>query len=295
MSLTRCGFFLPWEITTATQIRLTLADSAVGATTVTATATADTYYNDLDVSGAALGDNLLRHLLDQLEAAETAAGTDGTYILTEVTGDYRGRYVISRTQGDAIDDVTSLEIVSGGEVTMVTFGFGAATATPASSTANPAVFTATNRAAGSWVLDPDHGLFAAYEPKGMDTVVSTTGPDGTTKRDVYGYTTRGTIELMTLPAASVFTHYSDQAAFCGFIGAPTGDDNAAFDELRRLWARIGDEVYCRFVPDVSTITTYYEIDPGQGDGWLSTLADVAEEVERDPLYFDLTLTFYVKG
>lgn len=290
---TRCSFSLPFEITTATQIRLTLASSAVGATTVTATAAAGTYYNDLDVSGAAIGDNLLRHLLDQLEAAEASAGTDGTYTLTLQAGDYKGRYTISRTQGNAADDVTSLRIVSGGEVAMATFGFASAAPAPTSGTADPAVWTAPNRAAGLWVLASYPALYAGGEERQSTTVLSATSPDGTTTRDTYGDVTRKTIDLLTLQGAEVFTFYADDADYASAIGAAAGDANAALDELRRLWARVGADVYCRFTPNIGSITEYVQLQPGAQDAWIATLDAAAARVSSSPLFYDVTLTAYV--
>jgi len=289
---TRCAFSLPWEITTATQIRLTLANSAVGATTVTGTATAGTYYNDLDVSGAAIGDNLLSHLLDQLEAAELAAGTLGTYTLVLQSGDYKGRYTIQRAQGDAADDVTSLEILSGGEVTMVTFGYTSATPAPTSGTANPAVFTATNRAAGHWIIDEYPGLCAGDEEVQETTVLSATSPDGTTSRDTYGDVTRKTIMLMTLPAASVFRYWTDDADYAAALGCATSDPNASLDELRRLWSRISPDVYCRYTPNIGAIGTYVQLQPGARDEWLSRLP--ADRISTNPLLYDVTLTAFVE-
>lgn len=289
---TRCAFSLPWVITTATQIRLTLTASAVGATTVTATAAAGTYYNDLDVAGTVLGVNLLRHLLDQLTAAETAAGTDGTYVLVLQSGDYKGRYTIQRTQGDASDNVASLEILSGGEVTMVTFGYTSATPAPTSGTANPAVFEATNRAAGHWIIDEYPGLCAGDEEIKETTVLSATSPDGTTSRDTYGDVTRKTIMLMTLPAASVFRYWTDDADFASALGCATSDPNASLDELRRLWARIGPDVYCRYTPNIGSITTFVKLQPGARDTWLARLP--AERISSNPLLYDVTLTAFVE-
>ena len=279
-------------ITTATQIRLTLTASAVGATTVTATAAAGTYYNDLDVAGTVLGVNLLRHLLDQLTAAETAAGTDGTYVLALQSGDYKGRYTIQRTQGDASDNVASLEILSGGEVTMKTFGYTSTSPTPTSGTANPAVFEATNRAAGHWIIDEYPGLCAGDEEIKETTVLSATSPDGTTSRDTYGDVTRKTIMLMTLPAASVFQYWTDDADFASALGCATSDPNASLDELRRLWARIGPDVYCRYTPNIGSITTFVKLQPGARDTWLARLP--AERISSNPLLYDVTLTAFVE-
>lgn len=289
---TRCAFSLPWVITTATQIRLTLTASAVGATTVTATAAAGTYYNDLDVAGTVLGVNLLRHLLDQLTAAETAAGTDGTYVLVLQSGDYKGRYTIQRTQGDASDNVASLEILSGGEVTMKTFGYTSTSPTPTSGTANPAVFEATNRAAGHWIIDEYPGLCAGDEEIKETTVLSATSPDGTTSRDTYGDVTRKTIMLMTLPAASVFQYWTDDADYAAALGCATSDPNASLDELRRLWARISPDVYCRYTPNIGSIANYVQLQPGARDTWLARLP--AERISSNPLLYDVTLTAFVE-
>jgi hypothetical protein len=288
---TRCAFSLPYKVTTATQIRLTLTNSAIGATTVTATAAFGTYYNDLDVSGVVLGVNLLRHLLDQLEAEEAIAGTNGTYILVLQSGDYRGRYTIQRTQGDAADNVASLEILAGGEVTMQTFGYTSTAPTPTSGTANPAVFEAPNRAAGHWIIDDYPGLCAGDEEVFETTVLSATSPDGTTARDTYGDVTRKTIMLMTLPAASVFRYWTDDADFASGLGCATGDPNASLDELRRLWSRLDADVYCRYTPNIGSISTFVQLQPGARDEWLARLP--AERVSSNPLLYDVTLTAFV--
>lgn len=288
---TRCAFSLPYQITTATQIKLTLADSAVGATTVTATATAGTYYNDLDVTGAVNGDNLLRHLLDQLVAAEGVAGTNGSWSLELQSGDYKGRYRLEREKGNAADDVTSLEILSGGEVTMATFGFATNVVSPANATADPATWTAPNRAAGHWVIDEYPGLCAGDEEVFETTVLSATSPDGTTARDTYGDVTRKTIMLMTLPAASVFRYWTDDADFASGLGCATGDPNASLDELRRLWSRLDAGVYCRYTPDIDALATFVQLQPGARDEWLARLP--AERVSASPLLYDVTLTAFV--
>ena len=288
---TRCAFSLPYQITTATQIKVTLGNSAVGYAEITATATAGTYYNDLDVSGAVNGDNLLRHLLDQLEAAELAAGTLGTYTLVLQSGDYKGRYTIQRTQGNAADKANSLEILSGGEVTMVTFGFATTVVSPTDPVSDPAVWTAPNRAAGHWIIDEYPGLCAGDEEVFETTVLSATSPDGTTARDTYGDVTRKTIMLMTLPAASVFRYWTDDADFASGLGCATGDPNASLDELRRLWSRLDAGVYCRYTPDIGALATFVQLQPGARDEWLARLP--AERVSSNPLLYDVTLTAFV--
>ena len=290
---TRCLFTLPYKITTATQIRVVFADSAVGATTVTATAVAGTYFNDLDVDGAALGVNLAEHLISQLENSELAAGTNGTWSLEHISGTYQGKYKIQREKGNAADDVTSLEVI-GGEVSMLTFGFASAAAqAPAVSTDDPAVWTAPRRAQGLWIIDDYPGLSAGAEERTTTTVLSATSPDGTTARDTYGDVTRKVIDLLTLPAASVFKFYVNDPDYASGLGAATGDVNACFDELRRLWSRLDADVYCRFYPDAATLTSFVQLQPGAQDGWLASLDTVADRVSSNPVLYNLTITAYV--
>ena len=286
-NFTTCGFSLPWTITTATQIKLTLA----GPVEVTATAVAGTYYNDMDLTVSGSTENLLGHLLHQLQTQETDDGTDGTWTITEEAGDYRGRYVLSRAKGDPGDSVTQLEIL-GGEVTLATLGSTADPAPPAVAILDPAVFTFAHRGAGHWILGP-RGLLASTEERGRSIQTSTSSPDGTTVRDVYGETVRKQIDLLTVNGAEVFKAYSGDADFAAVAGCATGDDNAAFDELRRLWALVDDGVYARFTPDVTAPATYTQLQPGNGDEWLSTLDNAVEMVSEGPLYFDISIGAFV--
>ena len=290
-NFTRCLFTLPYQITTATQFEVVLGNSAVGPTTITATAVAGTYYNDLDVDGVGLGVNLLYHLATRLQAAELAAGTNGSWSVEQLSGTYKGVFKIQREKGDAVDSVTSLE-VTGGEVSMVTFGFSTTTVAPADPVADPAVWTATNRAQGLWVIDEYPGLCAGAEETTRTTVLSTTSPDGTTSRDTYGDVTRKTIMLMTLPAASVYQFYVDDADYASIISAATGDVNACFDELRRLWSRLDSSLYCRFFPDINDLTDYVQLQPGAQDGWLASLDGVASRVSDSPVLFDITISAF---
>ena len=290
---TTCSFSLPIKITTATTIKLTLADSAVGFQELTAIATAGTYYNDLSDTISAASTSVLGMLLHRLTQKETSNGTLGTYSIVETTGSptYRGRMSFHRAQGDASDDVTQIEVL-GGEVTLAELGSTADPLTPvAPGTSIPAVFTLARRGAGHWVL-PDESLLAASEERQRTIQTSTTSPDGTTIRDVYGSVTRKRLDLLTLPGASVFLQYASDADFAAVIGCDTGDAAATFDELRRRWCLIDDDVHCRFWPDVSDLTTYVDLRPGSGDEWMSSLDEAVEMVSSGPLYFDATIAAF---
>ena len=62
-NFTTCSLSLPIKVTTATQIRLTLANSAIGATTITATAVAGTYFNNFDTAVSGAATSIVGHLL----------------------------------------------------------------------------------------------------------------------------------------------------------------------------------------------------------------------------------------
>ena len=294
-NFTTCGFSLPWKITTATQIKITLDDSAVGYQEITATAVAGTYFNNMDTAVSATTTSLIGHLLYQLQNAESVAGTNGTYDLAEATNasppQYRGRFSIRRSQGDPVDDVAQLEIL-GGEVTLADIGSVFDPAIPFASTADPAVFLVARRGAGHWVL-PEAGLLASTEERQRSIQTATTSPDGTTVRDVYGSVTRKRIDLLSLPGASVFLAYAEDADHAAVIGCATGDPAAALDELRRRWCLIDDDVYCRFYPNVDDpALAYVELRPGAGDEWMSSLDEAVEMISEGPLYFDAVLSAY---
>jgi len=290
-NFTTCSFSVPIKLTTATTIKLTLSASGIGAQTPTATATAGTFYNNMDTTISGTTDNLMGRLLHLLNTAEAGLGTDGVWSLVEVTtSDYRGRFNLSRAKGDAADVVTQLELL-GGEVTLAMIGSAADPATPTSGSADPAVFPIVNRGQGHWVLD-DVSLLAGSEERQQSIQTSTTSPDGTTVRDVYGSTTRKRIDLLTIPGASVFVDYVNDADYAAVIGCNTGDPNATLDELRRHWCLADDDVYTRFTPDVGTPATYVSLQPGNGDEWLTSLDTALEMVSDGPLYFDATLSAF---
>ncbi len=290
-NFTTCSFSLPIKITSATQIKLTLANSAVGATTVTATADAGTYFNNFDTTISAAATSIVGHLLFKLRSAELVAGTNGSWGMAELSNasapDYRGRFGLTRAKGNAADDVTKLEIL-GGEITLEDLGCTVDPAVPFSTTTDPAIFIWLNRGAGHWVL-PAPGLLASSEERQRSIQTATTSPDGTTVRDVYGSVTRKRIDLLSLPGASVFLDYATDSDHCAVIGCNTSDAAAALDELRRRWCLIDDDVSCRFYPDISAPTTFVSLRPGAGDEWMTTLDEAVEMVSEGPLFFDASL------
>jgi len=288
-NFTQCSFAVPITITTATQIKITFDDSAVGATTRTATAVAGTYYQTVDTTISSSSTGLLNHLLYQLQQEEAQVpATSGTYSIKETTTTaYRGRMYFYREQGHADDDVAQIEIL-GGEITWATLGCTVDPAVPDLGTGTPATFEVLNRGLGHWIL-PAVGLLAGTQetPQTMTSAVSS--PDGTTIRDVWGTVTRKSINMLTIPGAATFTHYSADTDYCAVIGCNTGDLAAAFDDLRSRWAEIADTASVRFTPDIEDTTTHLQLVAGAQDLWIGDLLQAAVVASDGPLYFDLII------
>jgi hypothetical protein len=294
-NFTQCAFSLPITVTTATQIKITLANSAVGAATKTATATPGTYFNNFDTAVSGSTTSLLGMLLHKLQAEESGS-TNGVYAISEISNvsapHYRGRLGFTRARGHAVDNVTSFEIL-GGEITAATLGSIVDPIPPATGTATAAVafMPMDHRGAGHWVLH-DLSLLANTEERIRVLQTSTTSPDGTTSRDVYGTTTRKRVDMLTNPGAATLKYYAADADHAAVIGCATGDNNAAFDELLRLWAAVDDSVYCRFYADILSIATFEQLQPGAEDAWLSSIGAAADLVSEGPVYFDIGIEAY---
>lgn len=186
MSYTRPQISLPWTITAISHIKVFFDDSSIGATSVGAdVSTAGDYHNARVFAGS---EELLREILDKLEAAEATATTNGTYTITEVAGNHSGIYKISRTQGHANDDVTKIVFQSSTEAPGSRFGFAADSVTTDSGTetSDPATFTAVNRAEGLWVADNIDAHYSGDEVEEVSHAVSVTSPNGNTITNVWG-------------------------------------------------------------------------------------------------------------
>ena len=296
-NFTQCAFSLPIKITTATQIKITLTNSGAGANVEkTATAVAGTYYNTVDTTVSNSTTGLLGHLLYQLEQAE-AGSTNGTYTIVEGTNaaapHYRGRMSFQRRRGAVVDNVDKIEIL-GGEITPATLGFTFDPLVPVNGTAEDAIFIALHRAEGHWILH-DLSLLANTEERIRVLQTSTTSPDGTTSRDIYGTTTRKRIDMLTNPGAATLKSHAADADHAAVIGCAAGDNNAAFDELARLWAAVDDDVFCRFYPDITALATFQQLQPGSEDAWLTSIDAAAEMVSEGPLFYDIGIEAFKVG
>ena len=292
-NFTNCSFAIPITVTSATQIKITFADSADGATDLTATAVPGTYYQTVDPTIDASSEGLLNHLLYQLQSVEAAGivPTDGTYTIKETTStSYRGRMFFHRTQGNPVDDVDKIEIL-GGEITWATLGSTTDPLVPDSGTGTPAIFEILNRGLGHWILD-DVSLLAGTQETPQTITSAVSSPDGTTIRDVWGTITRKRVDMLTIPGAAMFGYYSADADYCAVIGCNTGDTAASFDDLRSRWAEIADTQSVRFTPDIEDTTAYQQRVAGAQDEWIGQLELAATLGSDGPLFYDLFLEAY---
>tara|TARA_S200002703_G_scaffold91618_1_gene79087 strand:- start:2024 stop:2932 length:909 start_codon:yes stop_codon:yes gene_type:complete len=294
--LTQCALYIPIAEASTATITLVLANSAIGATTVTTTfASAVTRYNDHNV--ASLSTNYLHYITQRLEAQESTDGTNGTYSVVLASSDqgYGPVYQIRRVRGHTNDDVTSLTLSASAQ-DMTDLGFAADTATPDSgtATATTCTWTAVNRAAYAWTsgVSPryENGALLAHDFDDVDTVLATTSPQRVTYSERIARYKRKTIVLQGVYAAAVKRHYKDDAAFMGEIGAATSDPEAA---LARWCQRLidSDQHAVRFVPDVASPGAGIGLTVTAEDRWRFDLREAIVGEDAAPRAFDLALTF----
>lgn len=294
--LTQCALYIPIAEASTATITLVLANSAIGATTVTTTfASAVTRYNDHNV--ASLSTNYLHYITQRLEAQESTDGTNGTWSVVLVSSGqgYGPVYQIKRVRGHTNDDVTSLTLTLSAQ-DMTDLGFAADTATPDTGTATAATctWTAVNRAAYAWTsgVSPryENGALLAHDFDDIDTVLATTSPQRVTYSERIARYKRKTIVLQGVYAAAVKRHYKDDAAFMGEIGAATSDPEAA---LARWCQRLidSDQHAVRFVPDVASPGTGIGLTVTAEDRWRFDLREAIVGEDAAPRAFDLALTF----
>jgi len=283
-------------------MKITLAASLVGATTVNVSladndTTRGKYWNDRDFGSAS---NLANALCIAANAAEVAAGTNGVWSASEVSGDYLGRINLARAYGDTADDVTNVLFTSsdfGGAM----LGFTSNTATPDSTTYSgpgfdPINWVGTWIAGNLWIPQPSGLVLQGInETTTRDTGVSTSSPDGTTTRDFYGRVSLKRIEIVSVPAACVWQHYADDSDYTASPGATAGDLNMAFDKFRQQWVSIATGDYCRLFKDSGSVTTsadYVQLEPGGDDDWMWDTARAVAVESKAPLRYILTLTAF---
>lgn len=294
MSYTRPQLCTPWTITASAHLRVMLGFSGVlGAPAeVSATAsTVGTYYNARNFSDST---ELVKQLIDKLAAGEAAAGTNGTWSCAETSsGDYPGIFKIKRERAHANDVVTKLQFIA--DIPGSRLGYSEDSFSPDEGVGlfENVHFTAQKRAEGLWIMDNATAHYSGDEVIEVSHAVSTTSPDGTTVTNNWGDISRWSAFMQTMSAASVFKHYVDQSDYASIIGAPTGDENACLDTLRKLLTRVDQGKYARWYGDYATLSSFIEISPSANeDKWISSLSGAISGQVSQPRMFDISLSAY---
>jgi len=234
------------------------------------------------------------------DAMDTADG-GGDWSISEVSGDYLGKCVLTTTRNGALQDgrtCTSVEFSDG--LTGKMFGFDSNTV------ATTGIFT--NSIIGVWIRQylwipqPNKTILQSKNEKTrVDTVVTTSSPDGTSTRDYYGGVDMREVEILSVPAACIWQHYADDADHAGVVGAETGDQNCALDEFRKLWRDgLPSGYYCRYWPDLTNIggpaaPTHTRLEPGAEDTWIGDLKEALEVEQIAPYRFAVLITSFDFG
>jgi len=285
MPATTPQIVLPIVTSASTTVRLILADSAVGPVTVDATLAAGTYRNDRRFSTAG---NLARDICAALTLAESAAPTGadtlGTWAASEVAGDLAGRIALTRTAGDAADNVTSLALLvgGGGGATATHIGWSATPKIPDAETVGvTAVWNAEHMAHRLWIPHRRDQMDLETDESVTDEIgVSTVTPVHETQ-DYYGSSVTRVIEIASLSGASVLQHYADDANYASAIGAATADPHCAWESFRLQWRSLsGTNKEARWSPDF-TLQSVYEVLLPRAP-WIFSARAAVTETQRAP-------------
>jgi hypothetical protein len=267
MAFTEPQFCLPTTIATvpAAHVVITFADSAVGVTTVDVVLPTGDYWTARNYTSA---DELAKAFAVEATDAETAAGTLGTWSVLALPGGHVAEVRLVRTEGDPLDDVTSLTFATA-EFPADRLGFsGAAGVVPYTSRDG---IGDEHRWDSGWMgylwMPGQIALVEEVKPR-REVAVSVARYTGRSVVLALGEYSRWTIVLEGVWSALVWSHYQAQAAHVAAVtGLSTADTNAP---LEALWRAHGSVDPLRYFPDYTVLGTYHDleiVDPG----WLREL------------------------
>lgn len=283
----------PIVITGSSHVRVTFSASSLGATTMTASLSAGTYYNHRATGGDSLGTAIIT-ALNAAEVAKFTAPNRGTW----TAGDELTRthsQSLKRTGGNAADVITQIEFLSPTVLSGNLTGWSSNTITPDSGSAGgPWIFKGTYHRGRMWSPHQYHSGPAAggeYLPERM-VRVALSPFDGSSVIDSYSSSTKAKrvlIRLQLVRGVCVWRYLGSDSSFVttlsGEDGMDTGDPNVA---LETFWADHASLRPCRYVPDEDTPGTYDEVEVVDA-GWLSDLKQFVRERSRSPLLYDVEI------
>ena len=262
------------------QVRITFADSSIGATTVDVTLTASTLYNNTRLTAT---ENLFKNLVDAANAAEAAKGggfAAGTWSVTSTTGP---RVQLSRNAGHADDDITNIEFLRTDVAPGSWFGLDN-TATPTTQTVGTKATWSTGWPFGLWL--PDVYLRRVSRDRTKECQIDASKYDGSDIVVSSGSElNRWKFTLENILAPYVKTELIEDASFVAQVsGLASTETNASWESLI-----LGHQTRrpMRWYPDQDDTSTYKNI-AIQDERILSRPAIAAQPINDKPLKFRVT-------
>lgn len=245
---------LAWTASSAS-FKIRLANSLVGAIDVTVSLTNGTYRHDLTTNAGLIG-----HVLTRANAAEIAAGTNGTWTADQPAGLYRAQVRLKRAPGDASDNVTHLREFTTGLQTLL--GMGSSPQTPTSGGGVPGddVYWDTLHLGYVWTPDrhphadhthPVYGGAFAHNGAGYGALIV---DRATTRRDVRLEMVWGGLVLSDLLVR--------EQGYLNVSGLTVNDTNAPLEVLWSVLLGGGSASpndTLRYYPDRDTPGTYQDV------------------------------------
>lgn len=264
---------LPIKVSAPTShhIRITFADSSIGATTVDATVTTGTYWNHRQSGTSSLGDAIVA----ALNAAETAKGggfTAGTWAVSTRSGDDKHKAGFKRSGGHADDDLAGLTFSEPTKLSGLQVGFASNTATPTDVDAsNTHTWDSTYQRGHIWapreqaevvVEVPDRAVKVGRSLFDRSSVVHLYSMDDIDK----GHP----IQIDNVHGALISHSLAARTDFIANVpGGVAGDTNLTLESFWRLSATLAP---IRYLPDEDAPGAYTEIQILDED-WLRSYAD----------------------
>lgn len=247
-----------------------------GALTLNVTLTNGTYRNDLSTSSGLIG-----HLVTRLNAAETAAGTDGVWAASQPTSLYRAQVRLTRTPGSVNDNVKDIRYSTLSSTLRGLLGLDSSNVVPTGAgTAGASCVWTTRHLGHVWTPDR-HPLRDFSEPVYAGAVSNNGAGYGTLL--IESATTARQVEVNLVPGGLVLSDlFTRQGCWAQIEGLTANDTSAPLDVL---WTKLtgGGSAQpnntLRYYPDRDTPATYQDVQlelaedlfaPARSGAWVQT-------------------------
>ena len=270
--------------------KVRLANSLVGAVDVTVSLTNGDYYQTLDE-----GSGLIAHIITRANAAEIAAGTDGTWtaVFSSAGQPHRASVRLKRSPASASDNVTHLREFTTGLQTLL--GFASSTPAPTSGGGSPGADVYWDTYALGHVWTPYRQPLRDYTAPAYGGSYSSAG-NGYDALIIDRTNTRREVVLENVPGglvlSDIFTRLEGWRMVSGFAAY---DTNAPLEVLWALYTGGGSASpndTLRYYPDRTNPATYQDVSVEGADAILRPFSGgLGEEVIPSPNRWRLTFPF----